>query len=141
MSKAGEIIVVEDDADDRGFFETVVRELNINNELVWFDNTDEAYKYLMETTKSIFMIFSDVNLPGKNGLEFKLKIDTTPKLRKKSIPFVFYSTQVNQRDVNDAFINMTVQGFFKKGSDHEESKTLLKTIFDYWRLSKHPNTQ
>lgn len=140
MGKAGEILIVEDDADDRTFFETVIRELNVPNELVWFDNTDDAYNYLMETTKSIFMIFSDVNLPGKNGLEFKLRIDTTPKLRKKSIPFVFYSTQVNQRDVNDAYINMTVQGFFKKGIDHEESKMLLKTIFDYWRLSKHPNT-
>lgn len=139
MSKAGQIIILEDDADDRIFFESVVRDLEITNELVWFDNADDGYDYLMETTKSIFMIFSDVNLPGKNGLEFKLKIDTTPKLRKKSIPFVFYSTQTTQRDINDAYLNMTVQGFFKKGIDYEESKILLKTIFDYWRLSKHPN--
>jgi CheY-like chemotaxis protein len=140
MSKAGEIILVEDDADDRELFRKIIKELNITNQLVWFDNTDEAYNYLQETSKSIFIIFSTVNLPGMNGIEFKSKIDSTPRLRKKSIPFVFYSSQANQRDINDAYLNMSVQGFFKKGDDYEESKALLKLILDYWRVSKHPNT-
>lgn len=140
MSKAGEIVLVEDDADDRDLFGKILNELTLNHDLVCFDNAAEAYNYLQETSRSIFMIFSTVNLPGMNGLEFKLKIDTTPKLRKKSIPFVFYSSQANQRDVNDAYLNMTVQGFFKKGVDYDESKILLAKILDYWKLSKHPNT-
>jgi response regulator RpfG family c-di-GMP phosphodiesterase len=141
MAKGGEIVAIEDDLDDRQFMQAIVRDLGIENTIIWFDNTDEAFDYLLNTTKSIFIIFSDINLPGKNGLEFKRMIDNNPKLRKKSIPFVFYSTLADQKDVNDAYTQMTVQGFFKKGIDYEETKTMLKTIFDYWRISKHPNTQ
>lgn len=141
MSKAGEILIVEDDLDDRELFENVLHDLNINNVLVWFDNTDDIFNYLMETKKSIFIIFSDINLPGNNGLELKKSIDNEPKLRKKSIPFVFYSTAANQKEVNEAYTQMTVQGFFKKGLDYEETKNIIRVILDYWRLSKHPNTQ
>jgi response regulator RpfG family c-di-GMP phosphodiesterase len=141
MSKAGEILIVEDDLDDRELLENVFSDLNITNSLVWFDNTDNAYSYLIVTNKSIFIIFSYINLPGKNGLELKRAIDNEPKLRKKSIPFVFYSTAAHQRDINDAYTQMTVQGFFKKGIDYEETKKVVGVILDYWRLSKHPNTQ
>ena len=141
MSKTGEIIVVEDDIDDREFFSAVVRDLGVKNEIIWFDNTDQAYDYLMTTAKTIFIIFSDINVPGRNGLEFKKKIDSEPKLRKKSIPFIFYSTLANQKEVNEAYTEMTVQGFFKKGIDYDDTREMIKTIFDYWGMAKHPNTQ
>jgi response regulator RpfG family c-di-GMP phosphodiesterase len=141
MSKSGDIVIVEDDIDDRIFLQNVFDKLNIENEIIWFDNTDDTLNFLSKTTRSIFLIFSDINLPGKNGLELKRTIDTTPKLRKKSIPFVFYSTAAHQRDINEAYTEMTVQGFFKKGLDTSETENIIKTIFDYWTLCKHPNTQ
>jgi len=141
MSKSGIILIVEDDIDDRAFLKSVFKKLDITNEIVWFDNTDDTLNFLRKTTRSIFLIFSDINLPGKNGLEFKRIIDATPKLRKKSIPFVFYSTAAHQRDINEAYTQMTVQGFFKKGLDTSETENIIKTIFDYWSLCKHPNTQ
>src|SRR4051812_46144676 len=107
MSRTGEIIIIEDDRDDREFFSAIVRDLGLKNDIVWFDNTDQAYAYLMTTAKSIFIIFTDINVPGRNGLEFKKKIDSEPKLRKKSIPFVFYSTLASQREVNEAYTGMT----------------------------------
>lgn len=140
MIKPGTIILVEDDKDDKMFFEEVVKDLGIKNEIKWFDNTEDAIHFLKTTKKSIFLIFSDINLPGKNGLEFKRFIDYDPKLRKKSIPFVFYSTSAFQQDVNEAYTEMTVQGFFRKGSDIQESTRTIKVIFEYWSLCKHPNT-
>jgi response regulator RpfG family c-di-GMP phosphodiesterase len=80
-----------------------------------------------------------VNLPKENGVEFKSRIDDDKQLRKKSIPFVFYSTVVTQKIVNDAYTQMTVQGFFQKGHQFEEIKRVIKTIFDYWTICKHPN--
>jgi len=141
MSKSGPIILIEDDKDDRAFLESTLKQLGVRNKLVWFDNINEGYDYLLQTEESIFLIFSDINLHGKNGLEFKRKIDSTPELRKKSIPFVFYSTSAHQRDINEAFTQMTVQGFFKKGLDIQESSHIMKVIIDYWTLCKHPNTQ
>lgn len=141
MSKYGPIVIIEDDADDKKIFEDAVKDLQYNNSIIWFDNTDDAYEYLDRTNDSIFMIFSDVNLPGKNGLDLKKKIDSVPHLRQKSIPFVFYSTSAHQHDINEAYSKMTVQGFFKKGRTYEEAKTMLKLIFEYWKLCRHPNIQ
>jgi len=140
MAKSGPIVVLEDDADDRGILEEVLKELNIGNKLVWFTKADEAYKYLKTTTEQPFVIFSDVNLPGQNGIDFKRQLDGDEDLRKKSVPFIFYSTSVDQRYVNEAYTQMTVQGFFQKNNSYEEIKENIKLILDYWRVCKHPNS-
>lgn len=141
MSKYGPILIIEDDEDDKRLFEDVVKDLQYNNKIIWYDNTEDALEYLKRTHDNIFMMFSDINLPGRNGLEFKKKIDSVPELRKKSIPFVFYSTSAHQQDVDEAYSKMTVQGFFKKGRTYEEAKTMLGLIFEYWKMCKHPNMQ
>jgi len=139
MAKTGMILLIEDDIDDKQFFEDIVRDLGFKNEIKWFENTDDAFQFLITSKKPIFIIFSDINLPGQNGLEFKFKIDNDPKLRKRSIPFIFYSTSAFQKDVNEAYTKMTVQGFFKKGTDHKETAQIIKLILDYWTLCKNPN--
>ena len=140
MSKSGPIIIVEDDIDDKEMFNFVIKDLGMPNKLIWFENTDDAIKYLRETGEQPFIIFCDVNMPGKNGLEFKKHIDNDIQLRRKSIPFVFYSTSANQRDVNEAYTQMTVQGYFKKSISMQEMKSNIKLILDYWKSCIHPNT-
>ena len=140
MSKTGPIVALEDDADDRGIFEDILKELNVENQLVWFTRAEDAFRYLKTTSEQPFVIFSDVNLPGLKGTEFKQQIDNDAELRKKSIPFVFYSTSVDQRTVNEAYTKMTVQGFFQKGYRFEELKKDIKLILDYWQVCKHPNS-
>jgi hypothetical protein len=54
---------------------------------------------------------------------------------------MFYSTSANQQDINEAYSQMTVQGFFKKGRTYEEVKNMLKMILEYWTVCKHPNMQ
>jgi len=137
--KNGPIIIVEDDPDDQTIFEDIIKELDIPNKLIFFNHSSDAFKYLKTSAEQPFIIFSDVNLPGQSGIEFKRKIDDDPQLRKKSIPFIFYSTSVNQRAVNEAYTEMTVQGFFKKGNSYSEIKTDLQMIFNYWSQCKHPN--
>jgi CheY-like chemotaxis protein len=139
MSKTGPILIIEDDQEDKEILEDVIRDLNVNNRIVWLENTKQAYDYLSAANEAMFIIFCDINLPGKNGLELKQKIDEHPELRKKSIPFIFYSTSANQDDVNDAYSKMTIQGFFQKGNDYSEMKKVIKLILDYWTLCKHPN--
>jgi len=137
--RSGPIIVVEDDIDDKEIFDAALQELQSTNKIIWFNNCDDAWDYLKKTTDSPFIIFSDVNLPKKSGLEFKKQIDEDKQLRKKSIPFVFYSTSVNQDTVNDAYTKMTVQGFFQKSNRFEEMKQTIKLVLDYWRVCRHPN--
>jgi CheY-like chemotaxis protein len=140
MAKTGPIILVEDDPDDKEIFEDIVRDLGIANKITWFTNSRDTFSYLKTTPEQPFLIFCDVNLPKQNGLTFKKQIDDDEQLRRKSIPFVFFSTSANQSIVNEAYTKMTVQGFFKKANNYSGMKDLVKIIVDYWQACKHPNT-
>jgi CheY-like chemotaxis protein len=140
MPKSGPIILVEDDPDDEGIMEEVLNELNIDNKLLHFNTSADAFHYLKMTSEQPFIIFCDVNLPEQTGIEFKRQIDEHKELRKKSIPFVFYSTSVNQSFLDEAYTQMTVQGVFKKENSYKKIKKLITVIFDYWQLCKHPNS-
>ena len=137
--KSGPIIVIDDDADDRAIFESALEELSINNKRLWFTNCKDAFDYLRKTDEQPFIIFCDVNIPELAGIEFKRQIDKDPSLRKKSIPFIFYSTSVDQATVNEAYTQMTVQGFFQKKNRYDEVKKDIKLILEYWQECRHPN--
>src|SRR5690242_13271426 len=126
--KPGPVVITEDDTDDKDVLEGILKELGIPNKLVWFTNSEDAFHYLKTTTEIPFIIFSDVNLPGHNGMDFKRRIDEDDELRRKSIPFVFYSTVASQQVVNEAYTQMTVQGFFKKSDSYEETRKIIRTI-------------
>jgi CheY-like chemotaxis protein len=140
MAKSGPIIIVDDDRDDQEILEFVFRELDVPNKLIWFTNALEALAYLKATAEQPFLIFSDINMPQQSGIEFKRDIDGDPELRRKSIPFIFYSTSVSQNHVNEAYTELTVQGFFQKGESIPAIKAALKAIIEYWKMCKHPNS-
>jgi two-component SAPR family response regulator len=83
MAKSGPIIIVDDDVDDKSLLEEVLKELGLSNNIIWFVTADPAFEFLKTTSEQPFLIFSDVNLPGKNGIEFKREIDEDKQLRKK----------------------------------------------------------
>ena len=141
MSKGGVIVIIEDDIEDKEILEIIIRDLGYKNELRWFQYAKEAWDYMKVTEDNMFIIFCDVNIPKLSGLELKKSIDQDPELRKKSIPFIFFSTSSNQHEINIAYTEMTVQGYFVKGNSFEDIKDLVKTILDYWSACKHPNTQ
>ena len=140
MAKTGPIILVEDDEDDVLFLTDTLKQLEVPNKLMWFDNTADVFNYLRSTRDKPFFILCDVNLQLRNGLEFKRELDNDPYLRKKSIPFMFYSTSVEQRFIDIAYSEMTLQGFFQKGYDFKEIASTIKIIIDYWNICQHPNT-
>jgi len=139
MAKAGPIIIVDDDRDDQEVLEFVLRDLGVQNKLVWFTNATDAFAHLKTTEQQPFLIFSDINMPRQSGIEFKRDIDNDPELRKKSIPFIFYSTSVSREHVNEAYTELTVQGFFQKETSIPAIKETLKAIIDYWKHCRHPN--
>jgi CheY-like chemotaxis protein len=133
------IVIIEDDQDDQDMFRELIIELGISNPLIFFDNAPEAFDYLVGDGQP-FAILCDVNLPMQTGLEFKKLVDDHPGLRKKSIPFIFCTTSIDSGAISRAYLDMTVQGYFKKGSSMEEMRHTLKVIFEYWMLSVHPNS-
>jgi response regulator RpfG family c-di-GMP phosphodiesterase len=137
---AGPVIIIDDDEDDKEMMEEILRELNLINPIVWFTKTKDAFEYLITSPLQPFIIFSDINLPGESGVNFKKLIDDDPPLKKKSIPFVFFSTAADPITVNEVYGQMTVQGYFQKPNTYSEMKKILKLIVAYWTDCKHPNS-
>lgn len=138
MSIKGPIISIEDDADDQFLIKSVIEELDITNELLFFNNGVEALLYLETTRDQPFLIICDINMPVMNGLELRARIEKNEYLRRKSIPFVFLSTADNPLVIEAAY-DTTIQGFFKKENSFEDLKTRIRVIYDYWAYCLHPN--
>jgi len=139
--RSGPIILIEDDVEDKDVFQDILNDLKIFNPVIWFQNCDDAFSYLKMTPEQPFIIFCDLNLPGLSGIECKSQIDDNKELKKKSIPFVFFSTSVDQKAVENAYTQMTVQGFFQKKNTYSELKDTVKLILAYWDECKHPNSK
>ena len=138
MNLVGPIIIIEDDPDDQEVLKQVVEELQIKNPLRFFSRSTDVIHYLVATLEKPFLILSDINLPGMNGIELKKEINKNAFLRKKAIPFVFYTTSVDKTDVDEAY-QMMVQGYFQKEIKMDAIKQTLKIILDYWHICRHPN--
>lgn len=140
MAKHGPIILIENDKEDLELFSTTLQDLEIDNQLRTYIDCREALEYLRNTQERPFIIFCDMNMPLMTGLEFKRSIDSDPYLRKKSIPFIFYSTSAEQKDVDTAYMELTIQGFFEKPFSYLDIRKRIKCILEYWDHCRHPNS-
>ncbi len=138
MDINGPIILIEDDADDSLLFHEALYELDIKNEIKTFGTASQVLYYLETTQDKPFIILSDINLPGMKGNELKKIIDENDFLRRKSIPYLFYTTSVAPHQIEQAY-DMIVQGYFTKEDSLSKIKSTIKCIVDYWKICKHPN--
>jgi len=139
MPKSGPIVIIEDDIDDQEILAKVIKGIGVKNEIIFFTDCCDAETFLKANSKQPFIILCDINLPRMNGLEFKKRLDSDSEMRKKSIPFIFFSTAATKPIVTEAFTKMTAQGFFQKSHKMEELRHALTIILEYWKLCKHPN--
>ncbi|CAM3509749.1 response regulator [Flavobacterium gelidilacus] len=138
MNKNGAIIIVEDDMDDQEMFGDVFKELDYKNEIIFFNDGQEALAYLTSNTREPFIVFSDINMPKLNGIELRQQIHENENIRLKTIPYLFFTTSAAQDDVIDAY-SKSIQGFFVKPSSFEELKSTVKIIVEYWQKCESPN--
>ena len=139
MSIKGPIIFVDDDADDQFIYEEIFRKLGLNNNLKFFHRAQSALAYLRDTPDKPFIIFCDINMPEMDGLELRKTINREEQLRRKSIPFVFFSTAATPLQVRAAY-DLTVQGFFLKEGSFADAEATFRLIIDYWAKCQHPNS-
>ena len=96
MNKDGEIIIIEDDEDDQFLLEEVFKLLNYPNKRTYFPDGLAALEYLQVDNVLPFIILSDINMPKLNGIELRNKLHTDPQLCLKCIPYLFFSTAIDQ---------------------------------------------
>ncbi|MCF2443305.1 response regulator [Dyadobacter sp. CY345] len=138
MNKNGNIIVIEDDEDDQYIMEQAFESLGYGNKRKYFTDGISALNYLRATDDLPFLILSDINMPVLNGFELREKVFNDAELALKCIPYLFFSTALNQRVVIDAY-SSSAQGFFVKQNSFGDLVDSLRVIMEYWKKCAAPN--
>jgi CheY-like chemotaxis protein len=138
MNKNGPVIIIEDDEDDQFILSEVFRNLNYKNEVIFFADGEKALEFLNKADILPFLILSDINMPRLNGFALRDKLKSDANLALKCIPYLFFSTALNQQIVIDAY-SVSVQGFFVKETSVPEIEKTISVIMEYWLKCAAPN--
>nr|WP_294784611.1 response regulator [uncultured Flavobacterium sp.] len=138
MNKKGPIIIIEDDIDDQEIFLDVFKDLDYENEIIFFNDGQEALSHLRGECDEPFIVFSDINMPKLSGIELRNQIFENEGIRLKTIPYLFFTTSAAQQDVITAY-SKSIQGFFVKPTDYQELKNTIRIIVEYWQKCVSPN--
>lgn len=138
MNKRGPVVIIEDDLDDQYILAKVFKELKYENEVIFFKDSVQALEYLTDSDIEPFLVLSDINMPKLSGIELREKIVNNEDLRLKSIPYLFFSTCAEQKDVINAY-SRSIQGFFIKGDNYSKLKNTIEKIVAYWQECESPN--
>lgn len=97
------VVLVDDDEDDRLLFKDAIEEVNMNTSLLLFSNGKEFLDHLMLSGQSLpNLVFLDLNMPIKNGMECLTEIRQNDKLKDLSV--AIYSTSSSEKDIEQTFV-------------------------------------
>jgi len=104
ISRKLNIILAEDDFDDRLLFEEALEELPVSVNLNTFSNGDELMEWLTRKNKPLpDVLFLDLNMPRKNGFATLAEIKRNAKLQ--DLPVIIFSTATNNEMIKQVFKN------------------------------------
>lgn len=120
------IIFTDDDSDDRFFFNEAFSEIKMNLDLLMFASGINMLEFLSRA-KVILpqLIFLDLNMPGKNGIECLSELKQTEYL--KDIPVVIYSTSDSQKDI-DICLHLKAHMYIRKPSELPHIKSIIQKV-------------
>jgi len=121
------IVLAEDDTDDRLFFEEALNEANPDAELTTVENGKELIDHLNDKDEpNPDMIFMDINMPLKNGIETLEEIRNQEQFDET--PVIMISTSDNKNDVEKSY-SKGANLYIKKPSIFSHLIKILKKIF------------
>lgn len=121
------ILLADDDKDDRLFFKMALDALSTPTELETVVDGEKLMVYLAENPKNLpDVLFLDLNMPRKNGFECLTEIRQDKTL--KNLPVIIFSTSYEHEVVNQLFIN-GAKYFMRKPAEFSQLKIIIeKTV-------------
>ena len=120
------ILLADDDIDDRQFFDRALKGLPIPTILTTVDNGEKLMTWLSEnSTKLPDILFLDLNMPLKTGLECLSEIKKSEKL--KQLPVIIYSTHNHEKDAGTLY-QKGAHYYIRKTDIMELSKALHRIL-------------
>lgn len=123
-----QILLCDDDEDDRMFFSEAMKELKIKNELTVFETGLQLMDYLHHPTTLLpHILFLDLNMPCKMGLECLKEIRENARFR--DLVIAIYSTSASEQEIEETFTN-GANIYIKKPSDFKKLKKIIHHILN-----------
>lgn len=120
------ITLADDDEDDRLFFTDAFDELKINTRVNTFKDGLELMNYLNDVNSVLpNILFLDINMPKKNGVECLLEIKKNERFR--DIAIAIYSTSSSEEHIEETFVN-GANIYIKKPNDFQTLKKILSDV-------------
>jgi CheY-like chemotaxis protein len=125
------IILAEDDKDDQLFFKSAFKDLKIDYSLTICNDGNELTDYLNLKAEIPDIIFLDLNMPGKNGMECLRELRANAKYRDTTI--AIYTSFASNENHEESFVR-GANIFIKKPRELSElKKILLEVIYINWQ--------
>jgi CheY-like chemotaxis protein len=119
------IVVCDDNWAESPLFEFTLRNIGIDFELDWVDDGLELLIYLTTAERLPDIIFLDVNMPGKSGIQWLEEIRSNRKWNH--IPIIIQSFAGATKDIEAAFTG-GADLFILKSDFSKDFQQILKMI-------------
>ena len=124
-----DILLADDDADDRLLFEEALSEVKKDAKLTTAKNGEQLMGMLKNQTPPIpSVIFLDLNMPLKNGFECLDEIRANKTY--KDVPVVIFTT-TSQKDAIDKVYKKGASYYLCKPDNFQKLKNLLNMVFNF----------
>ena len=131
-SKQLNILLAEDDQDDREFFDTALKEIPIPTILTTVNDGEQLMDYLYKNSGHLpNVLFLDLNMPRKNGFECLCEIKEDEKL--KDMLVVMFSTSfprsiIYEEDLIKTLLKIGAHDFIRKSVDLAYLKEVIHQV-------------
>ena len=120
------VFLTDDDADDRFLFEEALMEVGNNISITAFNNGEQLMNCLdPKKIDQPNLIFLDLNMPLKNGMECLEEIKKDKNL--KNIPVIIFSTSRQKETINQVYTK-GANYYMCKPDNFEKLKQLLDKV-------------
>jgi CheY-like chemotaxis protein len=119
------ILLADDDEDDRLFFKDAIEDLKMDTNVTTVNDGIQLMDYLKTHEVLPHVIFLDLNMPRKGGIECLQEIRNDKSLKDLSI--AIYSTSGSEHDIEETFIK-GANVYIKKPNDFNSLKKVLSEV-------------
>ena len=118
------ILLADDDEGDRLLFTVAFSELKIKTVVSTVNDGTELMEWLNKQENSLpYILFLDLNMPSKSGIECLKEIKSNPRL--EDVLIAIYSTSENEKDIDETFLN-GANVYISKPNDFNLLKQVLE---------------
>ncbi len=120
------IVLADDDEDDRLFFTDAFGELKMSTKVQTYNDGVELMNYLNQEDATLpNVLFLDLNMPRKNGIECLKEIKSNHKFN--NIAIAIYSTSSSEEHIEETFV-LGANIYIKKPNDFNALKKVLSDV-------------